>query len=79
MIGLIFWEVKDSMFISKKRFNSLSVDLLVTKSKVRGIELTLEYFSKMLRETLDQNQSVIDTNKIVLDKLEEILKSKGLE
>lgn len=79
MIRLFFLEVKDSMFILKKRFNSLYVDLMVTKAKVRGIELTLEYFSKLLRETLDQNQSVIDTNKIVLDKLEEILKSKGLD
>lgn len=67
------------MFISKRKFNSLSVDLMVTKAKVRGLELTLASFSDMLRDVLDQNASVIDTNKIVLDKLEEILKAKGLD
>lgn len=67
------------MFISKKKFNSLAVDLLVTKAKVRGIELTLEVYCKQINEVIDNNKSIIDTNKIVIDKLEEIIKANNLE
>lgn len=67
------------MFLSKKKFRTMQVELMLAKSHIDGIELILSVYVKQISEVLDQNQSIIDTNKLVLDKLEEILKSKGLE
>lgn len=67
------------MFVSKKKFRSLEIDLMLAKAHIDGIELTLSVYVKQISELIDQYQSIIDANKLVLDKLEEILKSKGLE
>lgn len=67
------------MFIKKKTLNTILVDLMVTKAKVEGLQLTIRVLHKHVREVLDNNQSIIDTNKLVLDKLEEIIKANSLE
>lgn len=67
------------MFVSKKKFRTLEIEVMLAKAHIDGIELTLSVYVKQLSEVLDQNKSIIDTNKLVLDKLEDILKSKGLE
>lgn len=53
--------------------------MIVANAKIKGIELILCDYVKQFHEVLDQNQSIIDSNKLVLDKLEEILKAKDLE
>ncbi len=67
------------MFVRRSEFRRLQVDLMVAQASIKGIELTLSVYVKQVHEVLDQNQSIIDTNKLVLDKLEEILKANNLE
>lgn len=67
------------MFITKREFNSLAVDLMYTKLRVNGLERSIKQYCDEIKEIIDNNQSIIDTNKLVLDKLEEILKANSLE
>lgn len=67
------------MFISKKKYDQIFADLAWYDLRITILEKLLNAINDSFLEVLDHNQSVIDTNKIVLDKLEEILKANDLE
>lgn len=63
------------MFISKKEYNKLKLDISWNDLRICVLENLLKDLPDDISKVIDNNQAIIDTNKLVLDKLEEYLKA----
>lgn len=67
------------MFISRKKYDKIKDDLALYDLRITILEKLLIATNDYILRVLDHDNNVIDINNVVLDKLEEILKSKGLD